>query len=268
MLVNPARDAFHDVGSLFPGDVEPMSVSPHTSVGDALRLMRTHRYSQLPVLDGDRLRGVFSLWSLAQQVLDSPKLPLHDLAVEDLMEELPAVTVDDALDTVLEHLNRSDAVVVRSEHGIQAIATATDALNYFARVARPFVLLQEIELSLRALIGACVSDEQLHECVERALRSRYEHAGRPLPLQLTDMTLEDYRTLITARNNWQYFDGSIGRNRDLVASKLERLVKIRNSVFHFREPISVGDHQTLAGMRNWLLDKARSLRVPPEDEAE
>jgi CBS domain-containing protein len=227
--------------------------------------MRTHRYSQLPVLEDGRLRGIFSLWSLAQQVLDSPKLPVHDLAVEDLMEQLPAVTVDDALDEVLDHLNRSDAVVVRSPHGLQAIATATDALNYFARVARPFVLLQEIELSLRALIGACVSGEQLDGCIERALKSKYEHASRPLPRELTNMTLEDYRTLVTARSNWEFFEGSIGRNRDLVANKLERIVKIRNSVFHFREPVSVADHQTLAGMRNWLLDKARSLEPSTEE---
>jgi predicted transcriptional regulator len=130
-----ASSPFHDVGCIFPDDVELCWVEPSTTVAEALRLMAPNRYSQVPVIADGRVRGVFSLWSLAQQLLAAPNLAPLELAVEDVMERIPAVTVDDPLDLVLEHLNRHDAVLVDSPHGLQAIATGTDVLNYFYRIA-------------------------------------------------------------------------------------------------------------------------------------
>ncbi|MGE3834542.1 MAG: CBS domain-containing protein [Acidimicrobiia bacterium] len=259
-MTSPADSPFHDVGSIFPGDVELCSVAPSTTVTEALRLMAPNRYSQVPVIENGRVRGVFSLWSLAHHLLGSPNLAPNDLAVEDVMERLPVVTVEDPLDLVLEHLNRHDAVLVESPHGIQAIATGTDVLNYFYRIARPFVLLQEIELALRGLIEACVSEAELAQCIDRALRKKYEGRGDP-PERLREMTFEDYRSIVSAKDNWHFFDGVLGRNRELVASKLEQIRRIRNDVFHFRDPVSVIDHETLAGTRYWLFDKATALRA-------
>lgn len=252
--------AFHDVGRIFPADVELCWVEPSTTVTEALRLMAPKRFSQVPVIVNGRVRGVFSLWSLAQQLLASPDLAPHDLAVEDVMERLPSVTVDDPLDLVLEHLNRHDAVVVESPHGVQAIATGTDVLNYFYRIARPYVLLQEIELALRALIDACVTEVELRQCIDRALRKKYEAQKREPPSRLRDMTFEDYRSIVGAKDNWDFFKGVLGQNRELAASKLEQVRRIRNDVFHFRDPVSVVDHETLAAARHWLFDKARSMQ--------
>ena len=75
------------------------------SVADALRLMAPNRYYQVTVVADGRVRGVFSLWSLIYQLLAAPDLSPLDLAVEDVMESIPTVTVDDPLDLVLdEHL--------------------------------------------------------------------------------------------------------------------------------------------------------------------
>lgn len=174
------------------------------------------------------------------------------------------VTVDDPLDVVLEHLNRHDAVLVGSPHGPQAIATATDVLNYFYGIARPFVLLQEIELALRGLIDACVTEPELQQCIDRALRSKYQ--PRQPPARLHDMTFEDYRTIVSAKDNWRFFEGVLGRHRAVVESKLEQVRRIRNDVFHFRDSVSVIDHETLAATRYWLFDKALSLRDRDEPE--
>jgi len=120
---------FHDVGSIFPGDIDLVSVEPSTTVAEALRLMAPNRYSQVPVIGDGRVRGVFSLWSLAHHLMDAPNVSPHDLFVEDVMEQIPDVTVDDPLDRVLEHLNRHDAVLVKSPHGVQAITTGTGQVS-------------------------------------------------------------------------------------------------------------------------------------------
>ena len=251
---------FHDVGRIFPDDVDVCSVEPSTRVADALSLMAPRRYSQVPVIANGRVRGVFSLWSLTYQLLAAPDLSPLDLAVEDVMESIPSVTVDDPLDLVLEHLHLHDAVLVGSPHGLQAIATATDVLSYFYRIARPYVLLQEIELGLRNLIDQCVTEAELEQCIDRALTKQYESRKKKPPTRLSDMTFEDYRTIIASKDNWEFFRGALGQNRELVSSKLEQIRRIRNDVFHFRDPVSAIDHETLAATRYWLFDKARSMR--------
>lgn len=256
--MDDSRNPFQDVGRIFPGEVSLRCVDPSTTVTEALRIMVGNRFSQLPVVSNGVVRGVFSHWSLAHHLLDSPKLSPLELFVEDVMEPLPYVTVQDSLDTVLEHLNRHDAVLVTSPHGLQAVATAADVLNYFVQVAKPFVLLQEIELSLRALLRGCLTDAELEACAGYALRSKYGGDISRIPLRLEDMSFEEYRAIVSAKDNWPHFEGVLGRSRELVASKLLRVRDIRNSIFHFREPVSVLDHETLTITRNWLLDKTRT----------
>lgn len=248
---------FTDVGSIFPGDIDLCTVEPGTLVRDALALMAANRYSQLPVVSNSRVRGVFSLWSMARQMLGAPELNPLELSVGDVMERIPSVTVADSLDLVLEHLDRHDAVLVESPRGVQAIATASDVLAYFDRIARPFVLLQEIELALRALIEGCVEEERLQLCISVSLAKKYEN--RRMPSRLVEMSFDEYRTIVTARDNWPLFEEAFGGNRAFVSAKLSQVGRIRNELFHFRGSASVVDHQTLAAMRHWLFDKAQAI---------
>lgn len=250
--------AFHEVGRLFPAETSVRTVPSGTTVAEALQIMLENRYSQLPIVDEGRLRGVFSLWSLARQIASTPALKLSDVTVEDVMEQLPTVTVEHSLHDVLALLAHYEALLVDSPHGLQAIATQADMLRYFYGVARPFVLVQEIELGLRAVIAFAAPGDLLRACIDHSIRTYYEdHLKRDVPTRLEDMAFEDYRTMIVSQKNWPLFQNVLGRNRDLVASRLERIRDLRNAVFHFRADLAVIDHQTLAATRDWLLDKLR-----------
>ena len=258
---NMNDNPFHDVGSVFPGEVSIVSVTPQTRVGDALKMMLEKRFSQIPVMENGEVHGVFSLWSLAQHlpISGASKVQnlLEDMEVGELMEQLPKVTVKDSIHSILNQLERHEALLVDSPHGLQAIATSSDVLRYFYRVARPFILLQEIELALRNLIEICAPGEKLIECINRALAKSCQARGWTVPTDLKEMSFEDYRTILTCTTNWPLFEGLLGHNRDLVSAKLERLREIRNAVFHFRTDISLLDHQTLATSREWLLGKLK-----------
>ena len=121
-------------------------------------------FSQLPVVENGEILGVFSLWSLAENLALFPKLKVQDVLEEmevgELMEQLPKVTVKDSLHSILSQLERHDALLVDSPHGLQAVATPSDVLRYFYNVARPFILLQEIELALRELIEVCAREKR------------------------------------------------------------------------------------------------------------
>jgi CBS domain-containing protein len=261
---------FHDVGNIFPGEIELQTVAPDTRVGDALRLMMEKRFSQLPVIENGEVLGMFSLWSLAHHLSLSPGLKvqtlLQELEVGDVMEQVPKITVKDSIHSILDQLERHEALLVDSPHGLQAIATSTDVLRYFYRVARPFILLQEIEMGLREIIHMCAPGAHLTECIDRALIRSYQARGGTAPQKLEEMSFEDYRSIITSGQNWPLFENVLGHNRDLVSAKLERLRSIRNDVFHFRSDISILDYQTLANAREWLLGKLkRGLTVGKEE---
>lgn len=259
MAVGPGEiDVFHEVGRLFSGEVTPVTVSPSDTVDAALRLMQEHRYSQLPVVENGDVRGVFSLWSLARLVEQAPtKLDILNVEVEEAMETIPSVTVRDSLHSIMALLDRHEALIVDSPAGVQALVTHSDVLRYFYRVARPFILLQEIELALRALIAISAPGDELNVCTRRALNKKYESLRQGIPLVVEEMSFDDYRSIITNKDNWPLFEGTMGKNRLLIAGKLERIRDLRNTVFHFKEELSVLDYQTLVAERDWLLTKAR-----------
>ena len=253
---------FHEVGNLFPGETSVESIEAGTTVGNALSLMVGKRYSQLPVMDHGVVRGVFSLWSLAEHLAITPSLTVHEMLVEDLMEQLPSVTVTDSLHSVLNRLKEHEALLVNSEHGLQAVVTPLLVLDYFYKVASPFILLQEIELALRSLIELCATGEKLKSCIDHALATYYRNKNDQVPTDLQEMTFEDYRLIIISKANWTVFEGVLGQNRNLVSTKLEQIRKIRNDMFHFRDSApAVLQYQILANVRSWLLDKTLQTQV-------
>lgn len=256
---------FDEVGDLFPGETRVESVSGDTRVVDALAIMLEKRYSQVPVMDSGVVRGVFSLRSLGQQVAIAPALKIESLLVEDVMEELPFVTVKDSLHYTLGMLDRHEALLVNSPHGLQAIVTAFDVLRHFYRVARPFILMREIELALRSLIALCAPGEKLKECISQAVAKNYERKGLPVPTELHRLAFGDYRSIIISSKNWSLFEGVMGQDRELVSTRLEQTRKIRNDAFHFRRAISRLDHQTLVTVRHWLLDKTRRAETTQQE---
>jgi CBS domain-containing protein len=248
---------FHDVGSVFPGEVNITGVTPKTRVGEALKLMLEERFSQLPVMDNGEVLGVFSLWSLAHQLALAPDLKVQELEVGELMEQLPKVTVKDSVHSILNLLDRHDALLVDSPHGLQAVVTPIDVLQYFYRIARPFILIQEIELALRNLLEMCAPGAKLQGCINHAMAKECEKRGKPVPTSLNDLTFVHYQKIITCSDNWPVFEGLLGNNSQLVFTKLDRLREIRNKVFHFQSTVSLLDHQHLATSRDWLLGKLK-----------
>ena len=60
-------DSFHRVRSLIPDDQKLAAIPPETLVSEALKLMKKNHYSQLPVVAGDAVLGIFSFRSFSDQ---------------------------------------------------------------------------------------------------------------------------------------------------------------------------------------------------------
>jgi CBS domain-containing protein len=248
---------FYDVGDLFSGDNSVLPIPPSTTVGEALKKMLDDRASQLPVVEGGKVKGFFSLWSVAQflslPVRKKMKDGFQDVEVGELLMEVHKVNVTDSLDSTVKQLNLYEALLLVSSNRLEAVLTARSVLNYYYNEARPYMLLREIELALRILIQRCAS-EQFKQCIVRALGHYYGPNKKP-PERLEEMSFDDYRSIITFPDNWPIFMRLLGQNRILADMKLEKTRQIRNIAFHFRRKVTSEESDYLLTTRNWLKEK-------------
>jgi hypothetical protein len=135
-----------------------------------------------------------------------------------------------------------------------------DFLRYLYRVASPFVMISEIELTLRALIRLALRPEQIVSLVKRILTHSSGNSEN-VPTSLESMTFENYRSVISHGETWPAFEPVFGGTRARTSGKLKEIGEIRNALFHFKREITVQDHETLAGHRDWLLNKTKQAEA-------
>jgi CBS domain-containing protein len=250
-------DLFLRVNSLLPDDQDVVSVPPDASVAKALDIMRQNGFSQLPVMAGDSVIGVFSYRSLAQRVVEIGRPDVAQLEVDDCLEKLEFVRPSDEVEALFDHLDRDGAVLVGDPDRLLAVATSTDLIRYLYAVSHPFVLIQEIELVLRGLVRRAVSAEDLTSYIRRAISHLYKDRPDRLPSELTGLNFgELVQVVIHGLNYADAFVRVLGRNRDSTRGYLDPIPRLRNDVFHFKRQVSGEDMQMLANTRAWLLRKA------------
>lgn len=250
---------FHRINSVI-SDHRVSTVNPETPVSEALRLMREKRYSQLPVAQGTEVLGVFSYRSFStrvlQEKLNSPDY--SELPVRAFLERLKFLDVREDLNSAFSYLDLDDAVLIGQENNLQAIVTAMDILRYLYQVSTPFVIIGEIELTLRNLIKAILDDLQLIEAIETCNGSVDEEYR--LPRSLEDMTFKHYELLISHSRNWPRFERVFGSGsvlKNMTRARLAQIGDLRNIVFHFRRELNSSELADLADHRFWMLNTAR-----------
>jgi predicted transcriptional regulator len=258
-----ASKLFHRINRIIPEDQAVLTIPPNFLVRDAVALMQKHGYSQLPVCKGKEVLGVFSLRSFAQEAakvaledLTKQKCTQGDLPVDDFMEQFEFARVTEEMSRVIDAIERDDAVLIGTPERLVGVLTAIDILRYLDRVASPFVLVSEIELALRALIRIALDSEQLAAAANRCLSSAYADAAK-VPTTLEEMTFDNYQSLVAYTENWIRLEPVFGGTRIRVSGKLKEVGSIRNDLFHFKREITMRDHETLVGHRNWLLNKVK-----------
>jgi predicted transcriptional regulator len=266
-----ASALFHRINRIIPVDQKVLTVPPSCEVRIAIDLMVKHGYSQLPVVQNGEVLGVFSYRSFAKgaakltlgQITRLQAAPA-DLSVDEFLEQFQFARVKEEMSNVFEAADRDNGILVGSPDRLIGVLTPMDFLRYLYRVASPFVLLSEIELALRALIRAAFTEEEIAAAARRSLVSKYGVAEK-VPLMLEGMTFEDYQSLIAHSDNWTRCAQVFGGIRARVSAKLSEVRQIRNDLFHFKRDITLGDHQTLAEHRNWLLSKVKQLPLARPD---
>ena len=144
--------SFHQVESLIPATQELVTIAPEMPVSEVLALMQVNHFSQLPVMAGNAVLGIFSYRSFSKKLMKQTQggnSHLGKLPVEDFLDDYEYVHPDEDWTRILRYLDQDDAFLVGYRTGLDGIVTTMDMLNYFREIANPFIMVAEIELSLR-----------------------------------------------------------------------------------------------------------------------
>lgn len=255
-----ASDIFHRVSRLIQEEQEIVKIPPEMTAEEALAKMKESNFSQLPVMVNGEVLGMFSYrsFSLKMSELDAKVNEALNMPVHEMLEKPTYAWIDDEFTSIIEDLDRKDVVLIGNQRRLQAVVTPMDVIRYLHNVASAFVLLEEIELSLRELVRSAVDRKTLGDCAVACLK--HYDAGK-VPTNLENMTLHDVVQIVRDGRNWDKFQSVFGCPRDHVGAQLRELPKMRNAVFHFRQGVTLNRHEKLVSIRDWLLLKLRICKA-------
>ena len=255
-LKNVSSGFFHKALRVLPERQKLVTVPPDTRVAEAMSLMIKHGFSQLPVIEGQTVLGVFSFRSLARHStkINKGKSDLNGLPVDDFVDTIPFVSFQDEFNILLEKVDKFGAVLVGTESRLQGIITASDVMTYFKEITTPYLLLYEIELGLREIIRLSISEECLKTLAMSSLKEKYKTSEK-IPARTEDMEFSDYPIIIG--RNWDHFCWAFAGDRGRAVARVNDVREIRNDVFHFKKEISIQQLETLADNRDWILRRIK-----------
>src|SRR5207302_9569921 len=136
-------DPTHRVVQLNSARKKPVSVKPTASISEAITLMMTHNFSQLPVMSSSRaVKGIFSWRSLAQKVAFA-KNPGF---VQDAMEEAVVMDSNCSLFDAARLVPESDCVVMKDlDATISGILTSYALRASSVGRSERFLLMERFE---------------------------------------------------------------------------------------------------------------------------
>lgn len=256
-------DLYYLVSNLVSEQRQFSNIPHDMSITEAIRIMDEIGISQIPVKSWNTLIGVFSYRSFCRTILEmdgeiDPNELIGDMSVGEFVEQHPFVNDDDYWESIITHLESGNCVLVGNRENFRASITPMDVVVFLYKVAKPFVAVAEIELSIRRMITSCVDRETLQDCFQNSLSQLYSPDN--LPTCVTEMTFNDYVQVICDGRNWVHFEPFFGNSRGMrrhTRNYLIRIGELRNDIFHFRRLIGEDDIRFLNTKRDWFQNKAR-----------
>ncbi|WP_129274313.1 CBS domain-containing protein [Bradyrhizobium betae] len=224
------------IGSLPAANKALIAISNDAPLNKAITLMLQYDFSQLPVMQGERdVKGVITWKSIGLKLAMGQKC----VSVGDCREEIRIIdsnrTLFEAIPTIVEF----GYTLVRNQQDrrITGIITASDLSLQFQSLSEPFLLLREIELHIRRILGKKVTESDF-QILEGAAPSNRKVS------QIEELTLGQYIRLFQHPDIWTKLALSIDATE--FVQLLDQVREIRNEVMHFdRDPMTKDQLDTL-----------------------
>lgn len=235
-------DPTHRISKLAAANNPPVSVHPDSMLQEAVTIMLSRGFSQLPAMSSTRkVEGVIS-WNSIGSRLGSG---LTGSRVKEFMEQHHEVRHDASIFQVIPAVVSNDYVLVRGrDNTVAGIITASDLSLQFLQLSEPFLLLSEVENQIRQLISKRFNRSDLANCRDPLDTVRTVEGA-------SDLTFGEYIRLLENPDNWK--KSNLPLDRVIFCKQLAAVRDIRNDVMHFDpDGISPEDVETLREFARFL----------------
>jgi len=245
---------------------KPITVSPETRLRLALRIMSNRNFSQLPVVQEGMFRGMLSYKSIVKQVeliqdlttqhkkgsIDILGLPVKHFTDPDA----EFLSLQDSIFDLFRRTKAEDAVLIGEDGSDpQYIITNFDVVEILEKLSDAFLLIEQIEDSLRSIIKKQLATHglgcsEIVQKINQKLPPLYA-----LPEEIEKMSWEHYIVLITNKECWDRLFSKVFNTQTSVTSYFSFVRDIRNDVFHFRRlshTLSEPEINNLERIKVWL----------------
>jgi len=237
-----ASELSYQVGSLEAANRPLVSVRPDASILEALTIMMSRDFSQLPVMQSEReVKGIVTWGMIAEGAILRPGVTV----VRECMNPAEIVSAEESLFEAMRRIVVHQYVLVRAyDNRIQGIVTATDLAEEFRQMTEPFLLLGEIENHIRALLDGRFSQAELSAVRDPA------DAQREIK-EVWDLNFGEYARLLEGPANWK--QSQLAIDRAIFIERLHTVRRIRNDVMHFDpDGVAPGDLGALRDFARFL----------------
>ena len=109
-----------------------ISITDHATIGDAVKMMEDKNVSQLPVIQGDIIKGIVSETSLLKP-LYTGEFKLSDNVSLAYNKSYRVVDINDLLANVQDSLLKKEVVLITENGKLKNLLTNIDVLNFIAK---------------------------------------------------------------------------------------------------------------------------------------
>ena len=211
------------IGQIDAANRRPVAIGPDAELIAATTLMHANDFSQLPVMQGDRqVKGIITWESIGTRL----SLGRECRYVRDCMDrDVPEIGRDGPLFSAIGVMQQHGYVLVRGSDGtIAGIVTSSDVTEQFVKLARPFLVIGEIEGYLRTMIRGKLSSDEIGRAVPGP-----DAGGRPPGPD--DLTLGGLCQLLGNREHWDRLGLQLDRRE--FGRVINWVRERRNDVMHF-----------------------------------
>jgi CBS domain-containing protein len=237
-----SADPAYRISKLEAANRSPLFIAPDASVRQAVTVMMTNDYSQLPVMTSERdVKGIVSWNTIGARMV----LKKDAVYVRDVMDQHQEIRADVSMFQAISAIGQHGYVLVRGiDNKITGIVTASDLNIQFQQLAEPFLLLGEIENHIRTILDGKFTLTELTEAGDPSDNARKIEA-------VSDLTFGEYLRLMENEHYWN--KTGILLDRKTFCFQLDQVRKIRNDVTHFDpDGIPESDLKKLRGFSHFL----------------
>lgn len=213
------------------------AVKQTATVEEAITKMLLFDYSQLAVMAGERnLHGAVTWRSIAKIRHQRPDAPLSAAIV-------PAIEVSyaDDLIGVLPRLADEEFFFVRGpQRTISGIITASDVVRTHGEMTAPFLIVGEIDQTLRWILEDAVDIDMVAELCDTDGARQIDSFDR--------LTMGDYQRVLENPEAWATLGWPL--DRKTFTQRLKGICEVRNNIMHFNgDPLP---DDVLSMLKNFL----------------